>query len=300
MWVRSTATVPSPTGVVVEALGRLTPDTLATLAQAASNDGCHLSAHLGRPVRRDEITTIHLRWWNDRARSLTPGIDGELELRPLDTQSTEVAITAQYRCREALRELHEETGYQLAPQGSLISLGYYFSSPGFTDEHCYFFLARPVQKSAERQEHDAGEAILVERALHDSFFAEFGLTAHQVWSTPLAPTNLAYTRYLLAAAYGQPFHEVLAALLPCYWVYWEVGKELELRGSSDPLYQRWIDTYASEAFGSSVQPVIGLTNTVALALNAQQRATMRAHFIATTRYEWMFWDMGYRKEAWPV
>jgi len=105
MWVRATATVPSPTGVVVEALGRLTPDTLATLAQAASNDGCHLSAHLGRPVRRDEITTIHLRWWNDRARSLTPGIDGELELRPLDTQSTEVAITAQYRCREALREL---------------------------------------------------------------------------------------------------------------------------------------------------------------------------------------------------
>ena len=36
---------------------------------------------------------------------MTPGIDGELELRPLDTQSTEVAITAQYRCREALREL---------------------------------------------------------------------------------------------------------------------------------------------------------------------------------------------------
>ena len=146
----------------------------------------------------------------------------------------------------------------------------------------------------------AGEAILVERALHDSFFAEFGLSAHQVWSTPLAPTNLAYTRYLLATAYAQPFHEVLAALLPCYWVYWQVGKELEQRGSPDPLYQRWIDTYASEAFGSSVQQVIGLTNTVALALSAEQRATMCAHFIATTRYEWMFWQMGYSQERWPV
>ena len=60
----------------------------------------------------------------------------------------------------ALRELREESGYELAPEGSLVSLGYYFSSPGFTDEHGYFFLARPVQKTAQRQQHDAGEAIL--------------------------------------------------------------------------------------------------------------------------------------------
>jgi hypothetical protein len=105
MWVRFVATVPSPAGALVEALERLTPDTLAGLAQTASHDGCHLSAHLGRPVRRDEITTLHLRWWNDRDRSLTPGVDGELELRPLGAQVTELAITAQYRCHASLREL---------------------------------------------------------------------------------------------------------------------------------------------------------------------------------------------------
>lgn len=59
----------------------------------------------------------------------------------------------------ARRELREETGYELAPDGSLTSLGHYFSSPGFTDEHAYFFLARPVQKTSEHQP-DAGEAIL--------------------------------------------------------------------------------------------------------------------------------------------
>ncbi|HVS05829.1 MAG TPA: hypothetical protein VHK65_06645 [Candidatus Dormibacteraeota bacterium] len=105
MWVRSVATVPSPSDGLVEALERLTPDTLAGLAQAASRDGCHLSAHLGRPVRRDEITTLHLRWWNDRNRSLTPAVDGELELRRLGTQLTELAITAQYRWRASLLEL---------------------------------------------------------------------------------------------------------------------------------------------------------------------------------------------------
>ena len=44
----------------------------------------------------------------------------------------------------ALRELREEAGYELTKDGELTSLGHYFSSPGFTDERGYFFLARPV------------------------------------------------------------------------------------------------------------------------------------------------------------
>jgi 8-oxo-dGTP pyrophosphatase MutT (NUDIX family) len=48
----------------------------------------------------------------------------------------------------ALRELREESGYQLAKDGKLIALGDYFSSPGFTDERGYFFLARPVEPIA--------------------------------------------------------------------------------------------------------------------------------------------------------
>jgi ADP-ribose pyrophosphatase len=59
----------------------------------------------------------------------------------------------------ALRELHEETGYDLAPGGEMIPLGHFFTSPGFTDEHCYFFLARPVQPAAVH-EREEGEGIL--------------------------------------------------------------------------------------------------------------------------------------------
>jgi 8-oxo-dGTP pyrophosphatase MutT (NUDIX family) len=60
----------------------------------------------------------------------------------------------------ARRELREEAGYELAAGGEMISLGHYFTSPGFTDEHCYFFLARPVQATAAGAQHDATEAIL--------------------------------------------------------------------------------------------------------------------------------------------
>jgi thiaminase/transcriptional activator TenA len=148
-------------------------------------------------------------------------------------------------------------------------------------------------------EHAAG-ALKVERELHEGFFVDFGLTPDAVDATPLAPTNVAYTSYLLAVAYGSRFHEAVAALLPCYWIYWEVGKQLERRGSPDALYARWIGTYASEEFGSVVRAVLECTDTVAAALAPAERDAMAGHFVTTSRYEWMFWDMGHRREAWPV
>ena len=60
----------------------------------------------------------------------------------------------------ALRELREETGFELAEGGELIPLGDYFTSPGFTDERGYFFLARPVQPSAKGPTCDESESIL--------------------------------------------------------------------------------------------------------------------------------------------
>jgi thiaminase/transcriptional activator TenA len=148
-------------------------------------------------------------------------------------------------------------------------------------------------------EHAAG-ALRVERSLHETFFREFGLAEKDVAAVPLAPTGLAYTSYLLAVAYGLPFHEALAALLPCYWIYWEVGKELERAGSKDPLFSRWIATYASEEFGAVVRAVLEVTETTAARLTEDDRSAMRRHFVTTSRYEWMFWDMGHRMERWPV
>jgi len=146
----------------------------------------------------------------------------------------------------------------------------------------------------------AANALRVERALHEGFFKEFGLTPAAVAATPLAPVNQAYTSYLLAVAYGAPFHENVAALLPCYWIYWEVGKALEQAGSPEPLYARWIATYAAEEFGAVVRAVLAVVDAVAARLGPAEREAMRRHAVTTARYEWMFWDMGHRRERWPV
>ena len=88
--------------------------------------------------------------------------------------------------------------------------------------------------------------------------------------------------------------------MPCYWIYWEVGKELERKGSPNELYRRWIATYASAEFGSLVSAVIEAADQTAARLRPDDLTAMHRHFIATSRYEWMFWEMGYRRERWPL
>jgi ADP-ribose pyrophosphatase len=60
----------------------------------------------------------------------------------------------------ALRELIEETGYELAPGGDLVFLGHYYTSQGYSDETNYLFLARPVRKTVTGSNHDESESIV--------------------------------------------------------------------------------------------------------------------------------------------
>jgi len=64
----------------------------------------------------------------------------------------------------ALEELREETGFELAEGGDLVPLGDYFTSPGFTDERGFCFLAKPVRESAEGHSREESESILDCRA----------------------------------------------------------------------------------------------------------------------------------------
>ncbi len=146
----------------------------------------------------------------------------------------------------------------------------------------------------------AAEVFDVELELHGTLLPQLGLDASAVDNAPVAPTTRAYTSYLLATCYGGGFADGLAAVLPCYWIYASVGAELAHRGSPDPRYQAWISSYGGEEFAATVAEVLALTDRVGTTLTDVAEAAARAHFVTTSRYEWMFFDAAFRRESWPV
>lgn len=146
----------------------------------------------------------------------------------------------------------------------------------------------------------AAEVFDVELALHSTLLPELGLDPAAFTDVAVAPTTRAYTSYLLATVYGGSFADGLAAILPCYWIYARVGEDLARRGSADPRYQRWIDSYGGAEFAATVAEVLELTDRVGGTLTPVEESAARAHFVTTSRYEWMFFDAAHRREEWPV
>ena len=150
----------------------------------------------------------------------------------------------------------------------------------------------------------AREAVVVERALHNGFFERCGMSAADQAAVETSPTCLAYTSYLLATAQTAEYAELIAALLPCFWVYHQVGTEILERqragGSAGNPYQEWIDTYADDEFAAAVRSCRDAVDRAATAATADTRARMLAAFTRATEYEWMFWDSAYRLESWPT
>jgi thiaminase/transcriptional activator TenA len=158
----------------------------------------------------------------------------------------------------------------------------------------------PTHAEAAMFGRHAAETAEVELALHETLLPQLGIDPAELDAIPASPTTTAYTSYLLASGYGGSFAEGLAAVLPCYWIYQRVGEALVARGSPDPRYQRWIDTYAGEAFAETVAQVLAVADRAGTDLGAAEERRAHRHFVATARYEWMFWDAAWREERWPL
>jgi len=143
-------------------------------------------------------------------------------------------------------------------------------------------------------------AIVVERALHGSFFAQYGITPDVFVATPLSPVCHHYVSYLLATAHAEPYEVVLGALLPCFWIYAEVGRDIHARAAAANPYRAWIDTYAGEDFHRAVRAVIDAADEAAGDASVNVRTRMQVAFTRATQLEWMFWDSAYRLERWPL
>jgi thiaminase (transcriptional activator TenA) len=142
-----------------------------------------------------------------------------------------------------------------------------------------------------------------EMELHRQYAEKFGITKEQLEETKPTPINLAYTRYMLNVAHTGSLEELVSALLPCMWSYWEIGKMLKKQypGSEEhPLYGEWVTMYASEEFGFLASWLINLLDNLAEGKSKCELKILEEHFLTTSRFEYMFWDMVYQGGDWPV
>ncbi len=144
------------------------------------------------------------------------------------------------------------------------------------------------------------EAVAVEQALHERYLQQFGVDPARLADAEPSPDCLAYTSFLLATAYHDPWEILVAALLPCFWVYWDVGSAIANRAVAANPYRHWIDTYADEAFGNAVRTVIGITDRAAAAAAPATTGRMMRAFFRSTQYQWLFWDGAYQQRGWPT
>jgi len=142
-------------------------------------------------------------------------------------------------------------------------------------------------------------AVAVEQALHGRYLREFGIDPAAIGEAEMSPDCLAYISYLLAVAYHEPWEVLVAALLPCFRIYWDVGCAIAQRAAPDNPYRAWIDTYADERFGKAVETAVAVGDRAAAAATATTRAAMLAAFMRACQYEWLFWDGAYQRRGWP-
>ena len=128
-------------------------------------------------------------------------------------------------------------------------------------------------------------AIVVERSLHDSFMHEFDISKDQFESTPLTLACHHYTSFLTATAWSESYPVVLASLLPCFWIYAEVGKDIVNHSIANNPYQAWIDTYSGEDFNQAVRNVITTIDQVAARCDADTLEKMHLRNIRVVPFQ---------------
>jgi thiaminase/transcriptional activator TenA len=142
--------------------------------------------------------------------------------------------------------------------------------------------------------------LTVEMAGHRSYAARFGVDPLAMERAEMAPWCRAYTREMLAAAQGG-LGDLVATLLPCMAGYAETGRHLAARGMPDhPIYREWIDMYASPEFGALAEYCTTLLDRLAQGAHAADLARWREIYRMSIRYEFLFWQMAWEEQTWPV
>ncbi|KDP92421.1 bifunctional hydroxymethylpyrimidine kinase/phosphomethylpyrimidine kinase [Clavibacter michiganensis] len=131
----------------------------------------------------------------------------------------------------------------------------------------------------------AADAIAAESALHEEWLSRHPAPA------VAAPVTRAYVDHLLAHAATSDYAVLVAALLPCFTIYADVGTRLRAAGSAAAAagdahpYAAWLATYADPAFAAATRRACELVDEAAVLAGPSRRAAMLEASRLSSAYE---------------
>lgn len=145
--------------------------------------------------------------------------------------------------------------------------------------------------TAEAQVHwaaGAHEAIAAESQLHEGW-----LTNRARLGGP-SPITMGYTNFLRASAAGDDYVVGAAAILPCYWLYEEVGAVLSSQNHADHPYAEWLSLYGGEEFAAEVARSLAEVERAFETASPAQRVRAARAYLSACVYEHEFFDQAHR------
>jgi len=138
-----------------------------------------------------------------------------------------------------------------------------------------------------------------EMDVHREYMAGFGISQEEVLSAKPSLYNRTYTANMLSFGITGGLAEIIAAVFPCAWTYADYAKRLKeqyadrLQGN---FYKVWIENYASPEFSNSFEWFYGALDNLVSNMTDKQREKIEEIFASSVEFEYLFWDMAYKKQ----
>jgi len=179
---------------------------------------------------------------------------------------------------------------------------FYMLQDSYYLKHYTKVLALAAAKASQEEdiEHFLNAARFIHEAeleLHRTTFRDLAVSAEEIANFKPAPATYNYVNHMYNAIHNNDVAEAFAAILPCPWLYQEIGQKYKFAQPSEPLYEQWIALYASDDMLLSIEKQKAMLNRFAMEQPAKQSA-LKAYFERSCYYEWMFWEMSWTTQTW--
>ena len=163
-----------------------------------------------------------------------------------------------------------------------------------------------ISKSANREEmamFNTSISFVLNSEIHphNNLCQIAGVQYEDLQGFPLAPTAQHYTRHMLSVGRSGSVAEIIAVTLPCPYIYAYIGDRImdEYKPDQSHSFYEWISFYGGKEH-ERLDLSLKRFDLLAEVASELERQKMKEHFMLSCQLEYMFFDMAYKLEDWPV